>query len=234
MALTYTNIQHEFRKKHSLSCVEYVLCDMVFYLSNNDGSTNPGWCYMTKEKIASELGLSKQAVLSMIERMIEAGLIYKNETTKFLKTSAKWQQVYFTNGKETLPQHGKETLLEAGKETLPNNNSSDNKELDKGEQPLSPEEIIEKKKRDFFNRIVNFVKLNQNKYPKQLYIEFAKYWTEPGIKNPKKIRLDGEDFFDLGKRISTFHKRTTDLELSKMRDAESQTGDLVQLLKNLL
>lgn len=133
--LNYTNIQHVFRKEHKLSCNEYVLCDMIFFLSSTKDSKVPGWCYMTKESMAEEIGLTKQAILNMIDRLVERGFLVKNEQTKYLQTTSKWQQAYFTNSKETLPEvnkvatDGKETLPQSGKETLPNNNSS-NKDID--------------------------------------------------------------------------------------------------------
>jgi hypothetical protein len=130
--LVYTNIQHEFRKRHKLTCNEYVLCDMVFYLSSQAESNVPGWCYMSREKMAEEVGLSKQSVLNIIEKMIGAGFLEKNGQTCYLRTTQKWQEAYFTNGKESLPTDnkvvpsGKESLPETGKESLPHNNSSDN------------------------------------------------------------------------------------------------------------
>ena len=130
MGLTYTTIQHEFRKTHALSLNEYALCDMIYHLSTKPSSSVPGWCYMTKHSMGLELGVTKQAILNMLDRLIHKGFLFKNEETKYLKTLQKWQKVYdFTIGKETLPEVkkldrvGKETLPALGKETLPNNNN---------------------------------------------------------------------------------------------------------------
>ena len=129
MALIYTTIQHAFRKKHGLTINQYTLADMVYHLSNNAASDVPGWCYMSKVEMASELDFSKPTVINLTKIMIEKGFIIKHPVTKHLKTSKKWQNVYFTDGKESLPtvnnvgDDGKESLPDDGKESLPNNNN---------------------------------------------------------------------------------------------------------------
>lgn len=129
MALIYTTIQHPFRKKHGLTINEYTLTDMVYHLSNNTASDVPGWCYMSKIEMAKELDFSKPTVINLTKKMIEKGFIEKHPITRHLRTTAKWQNVYFTNGKESLPQgnlvvdNGKESLPKSGKESLPNNNN---------------------------------------------------------------------------------------------------------------
>lgn len=137
MSLTFTTIQHKFRRKHNLSMAEYALCDMVYFLSTKPSSSVPGWCYMSKASMGQEIGCTKQAILNMINRLISGGFLIKNPDTKYLQTSEKWQKVYdFTIGKESLPEvnevdsSGKESLPDDGKESLPNNNTID-KTIDK-------------------------------------------------------------------------------------------------------
>lgn len=71
MALNYTNIQHNFRKENNLSLNEYVLCDMIFYLSKKSDSKVPNWCYMSKETMAKEIGLSKQSIITLIKKLCD-------------------------------------------------------------------------------------------------------------------------------------------------------------------
>lgn len=223
MPLHFTVIQHGFRRETGLSCVEYVLCDMIYFLSNSDASPVPGWCFMSKEQIATELDLSKQAILNMIERMVEAGFLYKNDQTKYLKTSAKWQQVYFADGKQSLPVSGKETLLEGGKETLPYkdsiyNNSNKEKDL----------------KTEFLKSVVEWVKINPGKYPQLMYVEFCEYWIE---KSPtgKKMRFQAEKFFDLGRRLSTWFKsEICQKKLPDFWEKEKNLPGINVLLRNLI
>ena len=129
MSLKFTNIQHDFRKQNKLTLNEYVLCDMIFFLSNKDSGKVPNWCYMTKQKMAEEMGVSKQSIMNLLKKLIQKGFLIKQDVTNFVKTSSKWQKVYFTDGKESLPEEerkftdvGKESLLFDGKESLPNNN----------------------------------------------------------------------------------------------------------------
>ncbi len=140
MSLTYTNIQHKFRKENNLTLNEYVICDMIFYLSKKSDSKVPNWCFMSKETMANEIGLSKQSIITLIKKLCELGFLEKQEVTGFVKTTSKWESVYFyTYGKESLPivqnsfNFGKESLPINGKESLPNNkinnNIEDNKQI---------------------------------------------------------------------------------------------------------
>lgn len=133
MSLSYTTIQHAYRKAHDLSMNEYALCDMIYHLSTKPNSSVPGWCYMSKTCMGKEIGCTKQGILNMINRLISGGFIIKNEETKYLKTSEKWQKVYdIGSGKESLPTVkkldlcGKQSLPDGGKQSLPNNNTIDN------------------------------------------------------------------------------------------------------------
>lgn len=132
MSLIYTNIQHGFRKENGLTLNEYVICDMVFFLCKDSTSKVPGWCYMTKENMGKEMSLSKQSVMTLSKKMIDFGFLEKQEFTGFLKTTSKWEKVYFTDGKESSPKDkkdfdsGKESLPHDGKESLLYNNTLDN------------------------------------------------------------------------------------------------------------
>lgn len=147
MALNYTQIQHNFRKENNLTLNEYVLCDMIFFLSKKSDSKVPGWCFMSKETMAKEIGLSKQSVITLIKKLCEMDFLEKQEVTGFVKTTSKWEFVYFTDGKESLPieqktfDFGKESLPHAGKESLPNNNNIYNNNNNNKEK-----EIISKNK----------------------------------------------------------------------------------------
>jgi hypothetical protein len=109
---------------------------MIYQLSVNPESKIKGWCFAKRDYLAGEIGITKQGILNMINRLIDSGFIIKDESTKFLKTSEKWNKSYFTDGKQSLPESkqslldlGKESLPEAGKESLPNNNRIDNNRI---------------------------------------------------------------------------------------------------------
>lgn len=165
--LAYTTIIHEFRRQNELSCLEYVLLDMIYHLQVSPRSAVKDWCYMKRETMAEEIGITKQGLLNMINRLVEAEFLIKNDETKFLKTTEKWQNVYFTDSKQTLPSvnkvdhKSKESLPTQGKESLPLYNSiiiKDNN-IDKSS---SEKEIL---KNDFSEKVEDdvpdFVKANR-------------------------------------------------------------------------
>lgn len=217
MALKFTTVQHDFRKESKLSCNEYVLLDMIYILSNNSNASISGWCYMTREKMAEEVGLTKQAIIAMIDRLIAAGFLEKEENRKYLRTTPKWHLVYFTNGKvfsQNDLKNGNNTLLELGKESLPYNNSLDNNKKDNN-KVVSPIDLLKSKKDAFYSKVMDYKKKNPDRFPNKLYQVFFDYWSEPAI-NGKQIRYDAQRYFEIGKRLSTFKNNTSPQDLSEM------------------
>lgn len=122
MSQFYTTIIHPIRKHFSLSCNDYCVLDTIMRMQNNESN----WCYMSKDTMANDLDLSKQAVLNIITKLVEKELIVKNPATKHLKVSVSFLEFLndykkFTNGIETLLERSK-NFTETGKKTLPNNN----------------------------------------------------------------------------------------------------------------
>jgi hypothetical protein len=109
-----------------LTLNEYCIADTIYHLSNNPSSQAPGWCYKSKESMAEDLGLTKQSVLKIIDKLIKSGLVEKADQTKFLRTTDAWYETVVVGGKESLPSvkkvydGGKESLPQGGKESLPN------------------------------------------------------------------------------------------------------------------
>ena len=124
MSQFYTTIIHPVRKDFKLSCNEYCVLDTIMRMQNNESH----WCYMSKDTMANDLDLSKQAVLNIITKLVEKELIVKNPATKHLKVSVLFLEYLndykkFTDGKETLLERSK-NFTETGKKTLPNNNTN--------------------------------------------------------------------------------------------------------------
>ena len=124
MSQFYTTIIHPIRKHFSLSCNDYCVLDTIMRMQNNESH----WCYMSKDTMANDLDLSKQAVLNIINKLVEKELIVKNPATKHLKVSVLFLEYLndykkFTDGKETLLERSK-NFTETGKKTLPNNNTN--------------------------------------------------------------------------------------------------------------
>lgn len=126
----FSIIYHSFRIKNDLSMNEYVLCDMIYHLSNNKNSTVNGWCFASKQHLADTIGISKRATFDMIKRLLSNNFLEINEeNNQLLRTSSKWEKVYLTNslqfGEETSPSAQKNTKnkltsnLQIGEETSP-------------------------------------------------------------------------------------------------------------------
>lgn len=217
MSLKYTNIQHDFRKKHGLSCNEYVLADMIYFLSTNPQSKVPGWCYKSRVSLADDLGVSKQSILNLVRSLEDKSLVEKSDITSFLRTTEVWNKVYFTDGKESLPDNGKESLLEGGKESLPynnniDNNKKDNKAVYRKFDHLSItvaeyQSLIDKGYSDFqVNKVLNDIEnFKKNTKYKSLYLT-ARNWLSLSS-NSQKLVETGTDrtINDLTDEEKQFH-----------------------------
>jgi hypothetical protein len=194
--LLYTTIQHEIRKEYNLSCNEYVLLDMIYHLSTNPDSKIKGWCYASKELLATEIGLSRQAINNMINNLEEKELVEKDFQTRFLKTTNKWNLIYF-NYKESLQgvkkvyNECKESLPEECKESLHNNNNFNNNNIK-----------VKEKQKEFAERIKPFIE----DYGRDLCLEFYNYWSEANEKTGK-LRWEKQDTFEIKKRLITWRSR---------------------------
>lgn len=99
-----------------------------------------------------------------------------------------------------------------------------------GETAKPPPNPLKERKINFCKQLLEWQKRQPGKYPKQMLKDFAEYWLEPS-KVSKKIRFDGEKYFDFSKRVHTWFKKTKDEELSKMWELEKESPDLrAQLL----
>jgi hypothetical protein len=88
---------------------------------------------------------------------------------------------------------------------------------------------IADRKLDFINRLSPFIE----KYEKGLLIEFAEYWTETN-KSETKMRFEGERYFDVARRLGTFHKNEIKWERIKKsgRDYNQEWRDKFSTLIN--
>lgn len=89
-----THVNNHFRKEQGLSCSEYVLADMIYFLSSD--SEVIGWCTESKQSLADAIGITRIAVLNIVKRLVEKGFLIKDSKTSFLRTTNKWNAVYFS------------------------------------------------------------------------------------------------------------------------------------------
>ena len=93
------------------------------------------------------------------------------------------------------------------------------------------EKTIQQRKIDFLKLVIDWVAENPNKYPKALYVEFAKYWVEQSTGKRIKLRFEEQKFFDIGRRLSTWFQKVKDDQLSKYWDQEEKSDTLNNLFK---
>lgn len=204
MSLKFTHVYHAFRKENKLTLNEYVICDMVYHLSVNPDAKVKGWCFMSRDTMADEIGVSKQSVINLLNKMIDHGFLEKDEVTRFVKTTKKWNEVYFSNGKESLPSDieslpklGKESLPKDGKESLPNSNNSlysnkvNNIDIPKTFKNWSLEDFIKSIKDE-----------NKTSLSKDQLLKFYDYWREKDAKG--KFRFQNQKTWETGLRLKTW------------------------------
>lgn len=98
----------------------------------------------------------------------------------------------------------------------------------------TPEEKMKQQKILFCKKIISYVKLNPNKYPKLLYVEFCKYWMEANEGPRAKMRFQKQDVFQISRRLELWFRKTKDDELKKYWEAEPGTPALNVQLSKLL
>lgn len=79
--LRTTVINHELRKEWGLSCNEWCFIDIVYKLSDSD----TGWCMVPKVRIAEAMNVTKAAVLKMIDRLAQDGLLVVHNATHYIR-----------------------------------------------------------------------------------------------------------------------------------------------------
>ena len=87
----YTLILHSARKQLDITINEYCLADTVHKLSGNR-STVPGWCYASKEHLGHSLGVSRQSIHNMINKLKGKALVEVQEETGYLRTTDLWRE----------------------------------------------------------------------------------------------------------------------------------------------
>jgi len=80
-----TIICHSTRLALNLSCNEYCIADLIYWRSGEGKE----WTSISRQEIAVMMGLSKQSVISILEKLEAADIIQKN-SEKQLRLTVKW------------------------------------------------------------------------------------------------------------------------------------------------
>jgi DNA-binding MarR family transcriptional regulator len=89
--ITYSLILHQQRERLGISVTEYLVADIIYHFGGLTKSREMGgWCYASKQHLASCLGFNKKTIERAINVLDKKGLIEKNPETKHLRTTGKW------------------------------------------------------------------------------------------------------------------------------------------------
>lgn len=126
--MSYTIIRHKERVKLDLSINEYCVADLVYQLSSNPENSR-GWCYASKEWMGKQLGFSRRSIINLINKLIDKGIVIKNEETNDLKTTNLWNVTVPPRGAEFAQgvkkvYTGCEESSQVGCETSSHNNNN--------------------------------------------------------------------------------------------------------------
>ncbi|WP_298845472.1 hypothetical protein [uncultured Clostridium sp.] len=178
---------------------------MIFFLSNNIESKIKGWCYKSRPSLAEDLGVTKQSILNLLNTLEQKGFIHRDPETMFIQSTLKWNSVYFTGGKDSLPLvDGIESLLHGGKESLPNNNTLDNNNIlnineefknssDKSKMSSSVEADLKTKEDSAHHRIIS-------KFFEEMHPEFI--FSPVHAKSVSLLRKNIEATFKKNSRVA--------------------------------
>lgn len=186
---------------------------MVYFLCTNPDNTAGGWCYSKRETLADDLGLTKQGILRMIDKLIEKGFIEKHPVTKFLKTTNAWNGVYFENVPSVNKVYplGKQSLPELGKQSLPNNNNLDNNnDISKCSLKNFQNKLFTTWTKEDFKESINEARArraetNHKQFSKEMLNAFFLHWTQPHKKG--KLCFNQENKWDTYSRLTGWLSR---------------------------
>ncbi len=232
----YTIIIHKIRIDLELSCNEYCVADIIFSLSNNPNSRIQGWCWATRKTIGEFIGISEKGIKEIIKRLIEKGVIEKDEETRYLKTTSLWynsvvlerlkmrnvQREESSPKRKKAPFEREESSLPQGEESSYYNTNRDNtkdKNKEREAKPLTPSEEA----REFFDSeerqekiIARLIRRGMNKNQTRNEItKFISYWTELN-KSGRKQRWEMEKTFQVERRLAAWFSRAKEYQDKKI------------------
>ena len=91
--IKYCTVVFSVKKHLGISINEYMFLDMIYHLSKSKG-----YCYASKEYLANQLDLTRQAIHKIINRMIELGYLARRpeiELNKFFFVTDKYIDIAY-------------------------------------------------------------------------------------------------------------------------------------------
>lgn len=215
--LKFTIIQHDFRKENEMSLLQYALCDMIYHLSVYPGSAVPGWCYMSRPKMADELKVTKNTILNNLKWLYEKGYIIKSELSH-LQTTKKWHKVYIRSGSQkiappvkNMPQGSQKIAPQGSQKIAPNKDILNKYTNNSLKQALkTPRRSI----KNLPERMTKFIKSAKEKNeasenslnPSDLQA-FLDHWTEHN-ENGYVMRFEKQKTYNISSRLGTWQRNS--------------------------
>jgi hypothetical protein len=139
MKITYTTIIHHLREKLDISTNEYIVADTIHKMSN---TKDYPYCKMGKEKIAKCAGVTRRAVIKIIKRLEEKGLIERNDR-EHLRATDLWAETIDYDSElsaqmcDKSSQTGMNEVLSKCEQSSHNNNTISIKDNNKNKDAVS-------------------------------------------------------------------------------------------------
>ncbi|MGV3561582.1 MarR family transcriptional regulator [Larkinella arboricola] len=87
--MIFSTVLHPVRKRFGISCNEYCVADMIFVLSSNPRAPIPGWCNASKQTLGDIMDMSRQSIITIIQKLEGKGLVERN-ASDHLRTTQLW------------------------------------------------------------------------------------------------------------------------------------------------
>jgi hypothetical protein len=214
-------------------------------ISNEEVYYLISWKLISKQLPILGLG-TRQSVYNRIKKLCDQGVLYPHEDNQVLGQSWFMQgenmyKLLFAEPVNDDIQGCKQEPSPPVNNGIHNNTIIDNTISNKNTGPGSPaaypflekkEITIQQRKITFLKLVIDYAVENPSKYPKLFYVEFAKYWVESSMHKKKlKLRFECQEFFDIGRRLSTWSQKVNDVTLHGYWDNETKVDTLNALFK---
>ena len=177
----YINIQGWMVNEFKLKGNDLIIYAIIYGFSQDEETEFRG----SLNYLMKSTNTSKPTVIKSLKSLVNNKLIIKTKTLI--------NNMHFNTYKVNLLlvlelySGGKKSTFLDGKDSLPNNTINN---------------TIEYRKEKFIEMLNPF----KEKYKPEMLNDFYLYWTEKN-KSGKKMRFEGQDYFDISRRLATWNKR---------------------------
>jgi hypothetical protein len=180
---------------------------------------------------------SRHSVYQRMKKLSDAGILIASKDNQansmsYYRFGPKHEQLIFVNNTgvaNTTPGGNKNTPDPVNNNTPNNSINTDNTIKD------NIEAATIKKKEDFIKLLIAWVNTHPSKYPKIMYRNFFTYWVEVSATKKKvQLRYEAQEFFDIGRRLSTWFSHCNDQDILAQWNADVKLPELQTILLNVV